>query len=83
MENKTVIFFILGIVAFTLWRNYGVIAKGEKLPLDNPTTNEEKELYEMVKTHVQIIDGQTLSTSFGVYEYRSGNWVKIKEIWDK
>jgi len=33
--------------------------------------------------NAEIIDGQTLSTSFGVYEYKSGDWIKIKEIWDK
>ena len=33
--------------------------------------------------NAEIIDGQKLSTSFGVYEYKSGDWIKIKEIWDK
>jgi hypothetical protein len=84
MTKKTIAktTLVLLIVGFVLWRNYGVIAKGDVLDLTNPTTNEQKELSEKVKG-ITPTEGQTLSTSFGVYEYKKGNWTKIKEVWDK
>jgi len=49
MAKKLSILLFLGLVTFTLWRNYGVVAKGDKVDLADATTNEQKELLEKVK----------------------------------
>lgn len=69
---------VLGVIAFALWRNYGVVAKGDSVDLSNPKTNEQKELAEKVKDTKESV----VRTSFGVYQNQENKWVKIKEIWD-
>jgi len=66
-------------IFFALWRNYGVIAKGDVVNLD-AKTNEAKELSGKIKQKPSL--GDTLTTSFGVYEYQEKGWCKIKEVWD-
>lgn len=81
MGKKAAIVLFLGLVAFTLWRNYGVIAKGEQVDLTNPKTNEEKELFEKVKD-MQPKQGDEVLTSFGYYQYKGKDWTKVKEVWE-
>jgi hypothetical protein len=71
----------LGLVAFSIWRNYGVVAKGDKVDLTNPKTNEEKQLYDKVKD-MQPKEGDEVLTSFGYYQYKSKDWIKVKEVWE-
>lgn len=70
---------VASAILFALWRNYGVIAKGEIVNLD-AKTNEAKELSENIKQKPSL--GDTLTTSFGTYEYQEKGWRKIKEVWD-
>jgi hypothetical protein len=65
-----------------LWRNYGVIAKGEAIDLTDVKTNEQKELFNIVK-NMSVKEGDTVKTSFGYYQYQNKNWIKTKEVWDK
>ena len=65
-----------------LWRNYGVIAKGEAVDLTDIKTNEQKELFNIVK-NLSAKEGDTVKTSFGYYQYQNKNWVKTKEVWEK
>lgn len=81
MSKKLAIVFFLGLVTFTLWRNYGVIAKGDKLDLTDVKTNEQKELFNKVKD-MQPKEGDKVQTSFGYYQYRSKDWIKVKEVWE-
>ena len=81
MSKKVAIVLFLGLITFTLWRNYGVVAKGDKVDLSNPKTNEEKELFEKVKD-MQPKEGDELLTSFGYYQYKSKDWIKVKEVWE-
>ena len=81
MQKTIKVALILGVISFILWRNYGVIPKGDKLDLSNIKTNEQKELYQLVKSMTPK-EGETVSTSFGVYEYKDNSWIKVKEIWD-
>ena len=81
MSKKLAIVFFLGLVTFTLWRNYGVIAKGDKLDLTDVRTNEQKELFNKVKD-MQPKEGDEVQTSFGYYQYKSKDWVKVKEVWE-
>lgn len=81
MQKTIKIALVLGLISFILWRNYGVIAKGEKLDLTNVKTNEQKELFELVKSMTPK-EGETVSTSFGVYSYQDKSWIKVKEIWE-
>ena len=81
MSKKIAIILFVGLVTFTLWRNYGVIAKGDKLDLTDVKTNEQKELLEKVKD-MQPKEGDEVKTSFGYYQYRSKDWIKVKEVWE-
>lgn len=81
MQKKLSIFLLIGLVYFTLWRNYGVIAKGEKVDLGSIKTNEQKELFKKVKD-MQPKEGDEVKTSFGFYQYLSKDWVKVKEVWE-
>lgn len=81
MQKKLSIFLLIGLVYFTLWRNYGVIAKGEKVDLGSIKTNEQKELFKKVKD-MQPKEGDEVKTSFGFYQYLSKDWVKVREVWE-
>lgn len=81
MGKKAAIILFLGLVTFTLWRNYGVIAKGEKVDLTDVKTNEQKELLEKVKD-MKPNEGDEVLTSFGYYQYQNKNWIKTKEVWE-
>lgn len=81
MQKKLSIFLLIGLLYFTLWRNYGVIAKGEKVDLDSIKTNEQKELFKKVKD-MQPKEGDEVKTSFGFYQYLSKDWVKVREVWE-
>lgn len=82
MSKKIAIILFVGLVAFVLWRNYGVIAKGEAVDLTDIKTNEQKELFNIVK-NLSAKEGDTVKTSFGYYQYQNKNWVKTKEVWEK
>jgi|694.fasta_scaffold18418_3 hypothetical protein len=81
MTKKLSILLFWGLVVFTIWRNYGVVAKGDKVDLTNPKTNEEKQLYDKVKD-MQPKEGDEVLTSFGYYQYKSKDWIKVKEVWE-
>ena len=94
MENQTKILIwvaIAGLLAFTFWRNYGVLAKGSVI-LDsafgkqNDKTNEQKELIQKIHTSYTMnsapTEGDRLKTSFGFYRFTNGVWIKYAEIWD-
>lgn len=81
MGKKVAIVLFLGLITFTLWRNYGVVAKGDKVDLTDAKTNEQKELLEKVKD-MQPKQGDEVLTSFGYYQYQNKNWVKVKEVWE-
>jgi len=82
VSKKIAIILFVGLVAFVLWRNYGVIAKGEAVDLTDIKTNEQKELFNIVK-NLSAKEGDTVKTSFGYYQYQNKNWVKTKEVWEK
>lgn len=82
---------IAGIIAFTLWRNYGVMAKGSVIldtafGKDNDKTNEQKELIQKIHSSYTMnsspSEGDKLKTSFGFYRYNNGAWIKYAEIWN-
>ena len=79
--NKILILYIIGVLGFALWRNYGVKAKGDIILDSENKTNEQKELVNKIK-NTNPKDGDELKTSFGYYKLSNGNWVKTKEIWD-
>lgn len=81
MGKKVAIVLFLGLITFTLWRNYGVVAKGDKVDLADAKTNEQKELFSKVKD-MQPKEGDEVQTSFGYYQYRSKDWIKVKEVWE-
>ena len=79
--NKLFIFSIIALIGFTLWRNYGVKAKGSVILDAENKTNEQKELVNKIK-NTNPKEGDELKTSFGYYKQSDGNWVKTKEIWE-
>ena len=81
MKNKIILLGIIGLVGFTLWRNYGVKAKGAVILDAENKTNEQKELLNKIK-NTNPKEGDELKTSFGYYKLSNGNWIKTKEIWD-
>ena len=81
MKKTATITLVLIVVGFIIWRNYGVIAVGERIEL-NDRTNEQKELKRAVNKIGTINKGLIIKTSFGFYEYTDMGWVKTKEIWD-
>jgi len=81
VSKKIAIILFVGLVAFVLWRNYGVIAKGEAIDLTNVKTNEQKELFDKVK-NMSFKEGDTVRTSFGYYQYQNRNWIKTREVWE-
>ena len=101
MEKQTKILLGLaaaGVVAFALWRNFGVKAKNGII-LDSPfgdtttdTSNEQKELIQDIQSKYKIggrpSDGDTLDTSFGKYKFvltKAGNgmWIVDEGYWTK
>jgi len=80
-KNKILILAIIGVLGFTLWRNYGVKAKGAIILDADNKTNEQKELVNKIK-QTNPKEGDELKTSFGYYKLSNGNWIKTKEIWD-
>lgn len=80
--NKILILSIIGLLGFTLWRNYGVKAKGDSILDSENKTNEQKELVNKIK-NTNPKEGDEIKTSFGYYKLSNGNWIKTKEIWDK
>jgi hypothetical protein len=95
MESQTKILIwvaIAGLLAFTFWRNYGVLAKGSVIldsafGKDDDKTNEQKELIQKIHTSYTMnsapTEGDKLKTSFGFYRFNKGAWIKYAEIWDK
>jgi hypothetical protein len=81
VKNKIILLGIIGLVGFTLWRNYGVKAKGAVILDAENKTNEQKELLNKIK-NTNPKEGDELKTSFGYYKLSNGNWIKTKEIWD-
>lgn len=83
---------IASLLAFTLWRNFGVLAKGSVIldsafGKDENKTNEQKELIQKIHTSYTMnsapTEGDKLKTSFGFYRFNNGAWIKYAEIWDK
>lgn len=71
----------IALIGFTLWRNYGVKAKGVVILDADNKTNEQKELVNKIKnTNPKEVD--EIKTSFGYYKLSNGNWIKTKEIWE-
>ena len=79
---KITVLLTLAVVGVVLWRNYGVVAKNEKLNPTNNKTFEEKELNKAIAKVGEINEGQLITTSFGQYEFKDGAWMKINEIWN-
>ena len=83
MSNKNkILLVVIGVLGFTLWRNYGVKPKGAIILDSENKTNEQKELVNKIK-NTNPKDGDELKTSFGYYKLSNGNWIKTNEIWDK
>jgi hypothetical protein len=80
-NKKILILSVIGLLSFTLWRNYGVKAKGSIILDAENKTNEQKELVSKIK-ETNPKEGLELKTSFGYYKLIDGNWVKTKEIWE-
>jgi hypothetical protein len=89
MERKTKILLglaTIGVVAFALWRNYGVKATnsvilGSPLGSSNDTSNEQKELIQKIKDTGTPKEGDILLTSFGKNKFSNGVWTKYAEVW--
>lgn len=89
MQKQTKILLGLaaaGVVAFALWRNFGVKATGgvvldSALGTSNDTSNEQKELIEKIKTLGTPKEGDTIQTSFGKNKFSNGVWTKYAEVW--
>ncbi len=79
-NKKILILSIIGLLSFTLWRNYGVKPKGAIILDAENKTNEQKELVNKIK-NTNPKEGDELKTSFGYYKLIGGNWIKTKEIW--
>ena len=83
MSNKNkILLVVIGVLGFTLWRNYGVKPKGAIILDSENKTNEQKELVNKIK-NTNPKEGDELKTSFGYYKLSNGNWIKTNEIWDK
>ena len=80
-KNKILLLSVVGVLAFTFWRNYGVKAKGAVILDAENKTNEQKELVNKIKG-TNPKEGEELKTSFGYYKLSNGNWIKTKEIWE-
>lgn len=80
MKNK-ILLIVIGLLGFTLWRNYGVKAKGAIILDAENKTNEQKELANKIK-QTNPKAGDEIKTSFGYYKLSNGNWIKTKEIWE-
>lgn len=95
MESSTKMILwttIAALLAFTFWRNYGVLAKGSVIldsafGGDKDKTNEQKELINKIHNSYTMNkapnEGDKVKTSFGYYTFIKGGWVKYAEIWDK
>jgi len=75
-----------GVVAFALWRNFGVKSTGSivlnsPLGTTNDTSNEQKELIEKIKNVGNPKEGDTIITSFGKNKFSNGVWTKYAEVW--
>lgn len=91
MGNQLLWSAIIGIITFTLWRNYGVKAKNDIIidtafGKDTDRTNEQKELIQKIHNSYTLKkspnQGDSVKTSFGFYRYTNGVWIKYAEIWD-
>jgi hypothetical protein len=91
MGNQLLWSAIIGIITFTLWRNYGVKAKNDIIidtafGKDTDRTNEQKELIQKIQNSYTLKNspnqGDSVKTSFGFYRYTNGVWIKYAEIWD-
>lgn len=81
-NNKKILsLFVIALLGFTFWRNYGVKAKGDIILDAENNTNEQKELLNKIK-ETNPKEGDELKTSFGYYKLSNGNWIKTKEIWE-
>ena len=80
-KNNILLLSVVGVLGFTFWRNYGVKAKGAVILDADNKTNEQKELFNKIKS-TTANEGDELKTSFGYYKLSNGNWIKTKEIWD-
>jgi hypothetical protein len=89
MEKQTKILLGLaaaGVVAFALWRNYGVkptngVILNTALGNSNDTTNEQKELIKKIQEAGIPKEGDTIETSFGKNKFSNGVWTKYAEVW--
>lgn len=89
MEKSTKIILGLAaasVVAFALWRNFGVKATGgvvlnSALGTSNDTSNEQKELIEKINTIETPKEGDLIQTSFGKNRFANGVWTKYAEVW--
>jgi hypothetical protein len=94
MESQTKILILVaiaGLIAFTLWRNYGVLAKGSVIldsafGKDKDNTNEQKELIQKIHNSYTMQnspnEADKIKTSFGFYRFNKGAWIKYAEIWN-
>lgn len=87
MENKkrlsaVTIILTVAIVGIVLWKYAGVAKEGDKVLPSNNKTTEEKMLNSAISEIGQISEGQMVTTNFGEYQYRNGEWVKTKEIFN-
>lgn len=94
MEKNTKILLGLaaaGVVAFALWRNFGVKATNSVV-LNTPfgdshieNSNEQKELMKDIRDKYAIggkpSEGDTILTSFGKNKFSNGVWTKYAEVW--
>lgn len=76
----------VGVVAFALFRNFGVKATGavvlnSPLGKSNDTSNEQKELIEKIKNIGTPKEGDIVQTSFGKNKFSNGVWTKYAEVW--
>lgn len=86
MEKKQLsavtIILTVAIVGIVLWKYAGVAKEGEKVIPSNNKTTEEKQLNSAISQIGEISEGQTVTTNFGEYQYKSGEWVKTKELFN-
>lgn len=70
------------IIGIVLWKYSGVAKKGEVVVPENNKTAEEKLLKKVIAKVGNIEDGQIISTSYGEYEFKNGQWTKTKEAFN-
>ena len=75
-----------GVVAFALWRNFGVkatnsVVLNSALGNSNDNTNEQKELIQKIQQSGMPKEGDIIITSFGKNKFSNGVWTKYAEVW--